>query len=502
MVGSCVLFLLLSAALSRQHPTDESHRTVTEPEQVVGAQGGTQGALDETSSVGEMNSAEPDNADNPGTNSSLLSSWSDLSEGGDGSPPSSDNVSDTTGLSSKIGEGQPSSGESGHDVDPDLQDLVQSGVAVHPQNDSTVADDGVVSSGTLGGHPSISTDKGGVFGVEGENTLTLDSASAFMVSEVGRLLPDTLNGTDDESERGDKIDVVSVDESERGVKIDVVPVDESDELGRPIELDMEKDVTWEASLAPPVGEDDDNVVPEGAPCKLGAVPYDDTVGYQGDAPEKVIAEEKGVDTTVGRGVSLTFVFDSTGSMWDDLVQVRAGAEMIMAAMLERQDNPIHNYVLVPFQDPKIGPVTVTTDHELFRQSLLDIYINGGGDCPEMAVGAIQTALDVSLPGSFIFVFTDARSKDYKLLNDVLSLVQRKQSQIVFVLTGHCNDLKHEGYLAYEKIAATSSGQVFHINKKNVEEVTTTVIIFLGTLREGAMYSDIKSGHHGENLFIS
>nr|CAD7427622.1 unnamed protein product [Timema monikensis] len=83
---------------------------------------------------------------------------------------------------------------------------------------------------------------------------------------------------------------------------------------------------------------------------------------------------------------------------------------------------------------EIGPVTVTTDHELFRQSLLDIYINGGGDCPEMAVGAIQTALDVSLPGSFIFVFTDARSKDYKLLNDVLSLVQRKQSQVI----NHCS----------------------------------------------------------------
>lgn len=51
------------------------------------------------------------------------------------------------------------------------------------------------------------------------------------------------------------------------------------------------------------------------------------------------------------GVSLAFVFDATGSMWDDLVQVKTGAERIMATMLERPDKPIHNYVLVPFHDP-------------------------------------------------------------------------------------------------------------------------------------------------------
>ena len=51
------------------------------------------------------------------------------------------------------------------------------------------------------------------------------------------------------------------------------------------------------------------------------------------------------------GVSLAFVFDSTGSMWDDLVQVKIGAERIMATMLERPDKPIYNYVLVPFHDP-------------------------------------------------------------------------------------------------------------------------------------------------------
>ena len=51
--------------------------------------------------------------------------------------------------------------------------------------------------------------------------------------------------------------------------------------------------------------------------------------------------------------SLTFVFDRTGSMFDDLDQVRKGTEGIFNTVMKQRKRFIYNYVLVMFHDPGI-----------------------------------------------------------------------------------------------------------------------------------------------------
>ncbi|CAH8631898.1 unnamed protein product, partial [Dicrocoelium dendriticum] len=181
------------------------------------------------------------------------------------------------------------------------------------------------------------------------------------------------------------------------------------------------------------------------------------------------------DANTNSAISLAIVFDSTGSMGNDLKQVKIGARRILQRHMQRGEaNYIKDFVLVKVHDPDVGPARVTTSTKTFYQYLDSVYTQGGGDCPEMTVTGIELALEASRPNSLIYVFTDSSAKDYNRTNNVLNLIQQKQSQVVFVLTGFCNTTEEPGFEAYRQIATVSSGQLYIIGKGQVNEFMQVV----------------------------
>ncbi|XP_026751605.2 hemicentin-1-like [Galleria mellonella] len=169
--------------------------------------------------------------------------------------------------------------------------------------------------------------------------------------------------------------------------------------------------------------------------------------------------------------SVTFIIDDTGSMSDDIQQVKREVHTVFNTVMNSAASQIENFILITFNDPGVKLLTITKDKDEFKNYLESIDVNGGGDCPEYAMSGIELGLEKSLPGSYFYVFTDASAKDYEKLKRIQSLAIKKQTQVVFLLTGRCNYNDDDPmYKSYHTLAAATSGRVFHMNKSEVGEI--------------------------------
>ena len=134
----------------------------------------------------------------------------------------------------------------------------------------------------------------------------------------------------------------------------------------------------------------------------------------------------------------------------------------------------------------------TEDVEEFFSIFTGLGIAGVGSEPEPSIGAVIRAIEVSEPGSPIFVFTDSSPSDHHRISEAVSLVMRKNIPVSFALTishhrvhfsscdsqkvGNLNacsrrSLKHP---VYEHLVALSGGQVLNMEVKEIPRLATLV----------------------------
>ncbi|KAM4631551.1 uromodulin-like [Discoglossus pictus] len=106
----------------------------------------------------------------------------------------------------------------------------------------------------------------------------------------------------------------------------------------------------------------------------------------------------------------------------------------------------------------------------------DIYL-----CNQSLLYGIKRALTISPAGSFILVLTCGSMTDYndiKLLNEIYTLLENKQSQVFFLtLLSYCNISDSQEKIFYE-IASRSYGQFLWIDYYNSEQVINGLDLFL------------------------
>ncbi|XP_075175857.1 uromodulin-like [Anomaloglossus baeobatrachus] len=160
-------------------------------------------------------------------------------------------------------------------------------------------------------------------------------------------------------------------------------------------------------------------------------------------------------------------------MHDDLQQLKLVNGWLLDQVSARFPCGIRNYTMVEYNDPKIGPTKSTNSVSEFDSFFDHLTVQGGGDCPEMVITGLKVALQDTPNNSFILVLTDASAKDYNdevLKKDVYSLINTKQSKILFLITGLCAGRTDPKYLIYRDIAALSFGHVFEVNLSKLNKV--------------------------------
>ncbi|XP_028302235.1 von Willebrand factor A domain-containing protein 7-like isoform X2 [Gouania willdenowi] len=184
---------------------------------------------------------------------------------------------------------------------------------------------------------------------------------------------------------------------------------------------------------------------------------------------------------------LCFVIDTTGSMSDGIAEAKRVSFEIIDSKRGTPQEP-SAYILVPFNDPGVGPLTLTTNADIFKERINRLTASGGGDIPELCLSGLQLALTAAPSSSEIFVFTDAPAKDAHLKSTVTALIESSKSEVTFMLTGVLSSRRRrrssQGVITralgqsdaqlYRDLAQASGGQSIEVTKADLSMATSVI----------------------------
>eukprot|EP00116_Pleurobrachia_bachei_P001572 sb/3461834/ len=135
-----------------------------------------------------------------------------------------------------------------------------------------------------------------------------------------------------------------------------------------------------------------------------------------------------------------------------------------------------------------------------RAILAWVFLYGGKDCPELTLAAVQRAITESYPGSEIFVFTDASSKEEDRRIVIMEEATRKRIKVNFILTGHCSDNQLEEQAVYYEIADATSGFLVSVDKAQVREISSLMSAAL-MANEGVLHEVFTVGSENPSAVV-
>ncbi|XP_022540504.1 von Willebrand factor A domain-containing protein 7 [Astyanax mexicanus] len=183
---------------------------------------------------------------------------------------------------------------------------------------------------------------------------------------------------------------------------------------------------------------------------------------------------------IARSAVLCFVIDTTGSMADDIAEAKRVAHNIIDSKKGTQDEP-SEYILVPFNDPKFGPLIRTTNPDVMKAEIAKLDASGGGDIPEMCLSGLQLALTGAPASSQIYVFTDAPAKDTHLEKTIIALIRSTKSTVSFFMTPTKRSTRSVSseprsvFQLYYDLALASGGQAIQVSKAELPSATDIIV---------------------------